>query len=251
MDAMKKWLTTHGTAIAVVLPILFMFLGVFVTRSSIKTFFAMAIAMIILQILLLALRKPKGLQAFAVALITLSSIGVTAASVLTIEKIELLKDPNHVTSCSLSPVVSCSPVVSSPQASAFSGVPNPVIGIFAFACVFAAGMTLLAGAEKLNRAWWLTLFAGVLFGCGFSAWLIHEGVYEIGSLCLYCMSVWLISFSLFWIVGTELVRQKHIRLPKKAASLIIENRNTFMTVTYGIVALLLYFRWSDYWNSLF
>jgi uncharacterized membrane protein len=236
--------------IIVVLPIVFLFIAVFLTRSDVKWFF-LASGLFILNTILMTYKKEKDAQRlFAYVLIVLASIGLAAATILTIEKIELLKDPARVTSCSISPIVGCSPVISRPQASAFDGIPNPVFGIFGFASLFAAGMTILAGARKLSRAWWLALFGGVIFGVGFCMWLFHEGVYDIGALCLYCMSVWLVTFSLFWFVLAELIRQKHLSINARLDKLVIEYRNLLIAATIGVVILLIYFRWSDYWNSL-
>jgi uncharacterized membrane protein len=50
-------------------------------------------------------------------------IGFVAAFVLTIEKIELLKNPNYVPTCNISPLISCGSVMKTHQAAIF-GFPN-------------------------------------------------------------------------------------------------------------------------------
>jgi hypothetical protein len=55
-------------------------------------------------------------------------IGLTASATLLIEKIEMLKNPAYVPSCSINPVLSCGSVMVRPEASAF-GFPNPLIGV--------------------------------------------------------------------------------------------------------------------------
>lgn len=234
----------------VVQPIIFLFLTIFVFRSNIKVFFLLSIIQLAVLFFALKGREKDSQKILAYILVALASIGLSAACILTIEKIELLQNPSFVTSCSFSPIVACSPVIGSPQASAIDSIPNPFFGIFGFACLMTAGMTILAGARKLSRVWWLTLFAGISFGVVFCIWLFYEGLYEIGALCLYCLSVWLVTFSLFWIVLSELLEQKHLKINTKLDSLIIKNRNTLITITIAIIALLIYFRWSDYWNSL-
>jgi uncharacterized membrane protein len=205
--------------------------------------------LVILAILLNKTEKDRQ-KIFAYTLIALASIGLAAATILTIEKIELLANPSFVTSCSFSPIVACSPVIGSPQASAIDSIPNPFFGIFGYACLMTAGMTILAGARKLSRIWWLALLAGVSFGVVFCIWLIGEGLYDIGALCLYCLSVWLVTFALFWIVLSEIIEQKHISLNSKLNTLIVKNKYLLITISLSIVILLIYFRWSDYWNSL-
>ena len=60
-------------------------------------------------------------------------VGLAAALTLTIEKIEILINPDYVPSCSINPVLSCGSVMITPQASAF-GFPNPLIGIRVVHC---------------------------------------------------------------------------------------------------------------------
>ena len=64
------------------------------------------------------------------------------------------------------------------------------------------------------------------------------------------MAVWMITFSLFWVVLTELVSRKHLSLGKYLNNFVQKNRDLLITLTVGLIAILLYFRWADYWNSL-
>ena len=64
----------------------------------------------------------------AVWVLIAGAVGLAAALTLTIEKIEILINPDYVPSCSINPVLSCGSVMITPQASAF-GFPNPLIGI--------------------------------------------------------------------------------------------------------------------------
>ena len=70
-------------------------------------------------------------------------VGLAAALTLTVEKIEILINPDYVPSCSINPVLSCGSVMVTPQASAF-GFPNPLIGIVAFTVVVVTGVLALA-----------------------------------------------------------------------------------------------------------
>ena len=68
--------------------------------------------------------------------------GLAAAITLTIEKIEILINPDYVPSCSINPVLSCGSVMITPQAEAF-GFPNPLIGIVSFTVVMVTGVLAL------------------------------------------------------------------------------------------------------------
>lgn len=233
----------------VVLPIIFLFLTIFLFRSSVVWVYVAAITVVALTFIAVKGAKYSADKLLATWMIVLAALGLSAAVILSIEKTELLVSPNHVTSCSLSPVVSCSPVILSDQASAF-GFPNPFIGIFGFACVLAAGMTLLAGASKLSKAWWRTLFGGIAFGAVFSSWLLYQGVFNIGKLCLYCMLVWLVTFALFWLTFSHVVRAKHVNVGKTVGKLA-NYPNEAIAYTYLAMFLIILIRWQDYWFSLF
>jgi uncharacterized membrane protein len=182
-------------------------------------------------------------------LAVLAAIGISASVILSIEKIEILTEPTHIASCSLSPVVACSPIITSPQASAF-GFPNSFIGIFGFTAVLTAAMTIAAGASKLNRTWWRTLLGGMTFGGIFCTWLFYQGVFEIGKLCLYCMLVWLVTFALLWLTAAYCVENKHLSLGNKINKLL-RHKYELIATTYAIIFMLLFYRWSDYWLGLF
>lgn len=248
-DVLK--IITQKNNLVTVLPLVFMFVTVFLTRSDVLWFFVSAGLMFLLTGLLLYRKKLSKLSIAGYALIILSSIGLSAATILTLEKIELIKDPSHVTSCSVSPIVACSPVIGSEQATAIAGIPNPIFGIFGFACLLAAGMGILAGAKYAKREYWLTLLAGVTAGSIFCIWLINEALYEINALCLYCMSVWMVSFALFWIVLKFVIENKYLKINKSVDEFIVRNFAALLSSSIGIVVLLIFFRWSEYWTSLF
>ena len=73
-------------------------------------------------------------RASALYVLIAGVLGLAAALTLTIEKIEILINPDYVPSCSINPVLSCGSVMITPQASAF-GFPNPLIGIVSFSIV--------------------------------------------------------------------------------------------------------------------
>ena len=59
-------------------------------------------------------------------------IGLICSFIVSLDKLELLRNPHFVPNCNLNPVLSCGSVMSSPQGSAF-GFPNPWIGLAGFA----------------------------------------------------------------------------------------------------------------------
>lgn len=232
-----------------VLPVVYLFIAIFIARSHVQYVYLAAAVLVILTIILQYRAKQKPQVFLAQWMAALAVIGISAAVILSIEKVELLAQPNHIASCSLSPIVACSPIIASPQASAF-GFPNSFIGIFGFTAVFTAAMTIAAGATKLTKTWWRTLLGGITFAAGFCVWLIHEGVFKIDKLCLYCMLVWLVTFALLWLVLAHSIENKYINFGAKLNKLF-SYKYELITTTYVIIFMLLFYRWSDYWLSLF
>lgn len=122
-------------------------------------------------------------------------VAFIASGILVLERLELYKNPDYVTSCDFSPWVSCGTVMKSWQAALF-GFPNPFIGIVGFAIVITVGMAMLSGA-KFAKWYWLGFQLGITFAMGFIIWLWSQALYDINALCLYCMVVWAMTIPLF------------------------------------------------------
>lgn len=122
-------------------------------------------------------------------------VGLIASATLLVEKIEMLKDPKFVPSCSINPVVACGSVISTPQASIF-GPPNPAdrgVGVLR-----RHHHRCARGRESpLPRWFWTGLMIGSALAVVFVHWLKFETLYEIGALCPYCMVVWAVTIPLF------------------------------------------------------
>jgi uncharacterized membrane protein len=230
------------------IPIFYLFVSIFIARNNVEFVYASVAALLAITLILHFNDKQKDLMILARWMSVLSAIGLSAAVILSIEKVELLLEPGRIASCSISPIVACSPVISSNQASAL-GFPNSFIGIFGFTAVFTASATILAGANKLNRNWWRALLGGITLGAVFCTWLFYEGVFNIGKLCLYCLLVWLVTFALLWLVAAYSIKYKYITLGNKLNS-VLSHKIELITGTYVLIFLLIVYRWSDYWFSL-
>lgn len=195
------------------------------------------------------LTKPSFEKVFPWVLTIGGILGLLAAGILTIEKLHLAANPNYQPSCSISPIVACSPVIASPQASAF-GFPNPFIGIAGFAMVWTVGMMLFAGGVIKKKWFWWCFQAGSLFGMFFIGWLINEALYDIGKLCIYCMVVWTVTIPIFWTTLSFNLRQKNIICKNKVGDFVRDNPGKLIALSYLLVLVLIFTRFSDYWYSL-
>jgi len=197
-------------------------------------------------------RMPKTLeQAIGYILTIGGSIGFLAAFTLTIEKIQMLKDPAFVPSCNLSPLLSCGSVMITDQASVF-GFANSLIGITGFAVVVTIGMGLLAGA-KYKRWFWLGLQAGTIFGIAFVHWLMYQSIFVIGKLCPYCMVVWSIMLPIFFYTTLYNLRVSNIKTAgklKQFSGFVQRHHGDILILWYLLIIGTILVRFWDYWQTL-
>ena len=119
-----------------------------------------------------------------------------AAFVLSIEAVNLAKDPNLSLSCDFGAVFSCSKVALTWQASLF-GFPNAFLGIAAESVVITVAVLGLAGM-RFPRWFMIAAQTIYLFGFVFAYWLFYESVFHIGALCIYCLTVQLATTIVFF-----------------------------------------------------
>ena len=132
---------------------------------------------------------------YSYILVICSLIGLVASFLLTIDIIKLTANPDLDLPCNLSPFISCKSVIESSQGKVF-GFPNPLLGIAGFSFILATGVLMLFGAEP-SRKFWKFFTAGITLVIILIHWFIFQSIYIIGSLCLYCMVTWSITWPIF------------------------------------------------------
>lgn len=140
-------------------------------------------------------------------LIVLSLVGLVASFILTVDAIEIYKNPAVNLPCNINPFISCTDVAKTWQSEVF-GFPNSLLGITAFAMLFAIGVMLFSGG-RAKKPLWLLVNLGTLAAMVFVIWFFYESVYRIGSLCLYCMAVWTVTWPLFLYTTVWNFRENH------------------------------------------
>ena len=166
-------------------------------------------------------------------------VGWLASGTLVLEKLEVLKDPNHTTVCDVNPWISCGQVMQTWQSSLF-GFPNMFIGIVAFAITITVGMSLLAGAN-FARWYWLGLQAGVTLGFAFVVWLWSQALYVIHILCPFCMVVWAAMIPLFVWVTIRNISAGVIPVPAHAARILGDSGWIITALLYVAVIATIFF----------
>lgn len=178
-------------------------------------------------------------------------LGLLAAFILSLDKLELLRNPNYNPSCNLNPVLSCGSIIGTDQASAF-GFPNPFIGLAGFAVIITIGVAMLAGA-RFKRWFWLGLNSGSLLGILFVHWLIYQSLYTIGALCIYCMLVWSIVWPIFWYTTLYNLREKNLPTQKKFNNVVAFMQRHHLDILiawYVLIVLLILENFWYYWKTL-
>lgn len=183
--------------------------------------------------------------ASAVWVLIAGAVGLAAALTLTIEKIQILINPDYVPSCSINPVLSCGSVMITPQASAF-GFPNPLIGIVSFTVVVVTGV-LAVTKVPLPRWYWGGLAVGTLLGVAFIHWLIFQSLYRIGALCPYCMVVWAVTIPLLVVVASIALAPQ---LENGVARFVHQWRWSLVTLWFTALILMILVRFWNYWSTL-
>ena len=122
-----------------------------------------------------------------VEMLASSIIGLIASLVLSIEALELAKDPFADLSCNINAVLSCGTVGSSWRASLL-GFPNACLGLIAEPVVITIAVAALGGV-RFPR--WFMNSAQVVYSIGllFAYWLFYQSFFVIGALCPWCLLI--------------------------------------------------------------
>jgi uncharacterized membrane protein len=96
--------------------------------------------------------------------------------------------------CSESGLVNCTKVTTSPQSYVF-GIPVAVLGLAFF--VFVAAIMSPWAWQARRREVHMVRIASMVVGIGMVIYLVYAEFIIIGSICLYCTSVHIITFVLF------------------------------------------------------
>jgi len=125
------------------------------------------------------------------ALIIGGAIALFASFILSIETVEYIKNPTADLSCSINPIVTCTSVIDTPQGNTF-GFMNPILGLIIYSVLIMFGASMLFKA-KYPKWVWTVAQLGALGMLVFVHWLIYTSIYDLGSLCPYCMVTWVAS----------------------------------------------------------
>jgi uncharacterized membrane protein len=189
--------------------------------------------------------------ALAVWLIIAGAIGWWAAFSLTLERLNLLADPDAILGCNFSPLVQCSKNLTSWQGALF-GFPNPILGLAGWVAPIVVGAAILAGA-RFAGWFWLLFLAGLTFAMGFVIWLIAQSIFVLGTLCPWCMVTWAVAIPTFYAVLLHVLRTGILPAPRgirTGAGRLMSWVPLLAVLSYAVIAIIAQLR-LDVLGSLF
>lgn len=181
-----------------------------------------------------AFRPGRGL---AIAWIVAGVAGWTVSFLLYHEYIGQLTGGQAIISCNVSPVVTCGPNLLSAGGNLL-GFSNSIIGMVLFPGAVFAGVSALAAPAGL-RAWYWRVYAAFVAAAFV---LVHvfayRSVFEYGSLCPWCMVVWLVTIPLFWsTLGWTLREGVWGRAPQRIGAVLLSWTPLVVVIDYLVIAV--------------
>lgn len=144
-----------------------------------------------------------------------SILGLVASFVLSVDAIELARNPDADLSCNVSATISCGTVGTSWQASAF-GFPNAFLGLMFEPVVIAFAV---AGLARVRFPRWYMLGVQAIYtiAIGFAWWLFLQAYFVIGAMCPWCLLVTCTTLLVFTSMTRINIREGNFGAPVQRA----------------------------------
>lgn len=160
----------------------------------------------------------------------------------------MLKNPNSLLSCNLSPIVDCGSVLGNKLAALF-GFPNAFLGMIFFAILATSGLVLLSGGKFVS--WYRKFVLGVTLAlAAFSVWFFSVSLYSIGKICIFCVAGWIVAVPLFWYGLNNYLRSSPKKLTRKSQKLLDftdKHHIDLVVLTYVTMLILFLSRFKEYY----
>ena len=166
-------------------------------------------------------------------------LSLVAAFVLSVESLELARNPNATLSCSINVVVNCATVAKTWQANLL-GFPNSFFGMVAEPVVITVAIAGLAGV-KFPRRFMYVAEIFYTFGLLFALWLLYESFFVIQVLCPWCLLVTATTLFVWFAITRYNIREENLYLsPKLSRTLQGWVAKDYDKVAlFGVVALII------------
>jgi uncharacterized membrane protein len=125
-------------------------------------------------------------------------LSLIAAFVLSVEAVELARNPAAALSCNINSVINCGTVAIHPSAHLF-GFPNSFLGLLAEPVVITVAVAGLGGV-RFTRKFMFTAQICYTLGFIFAYYLLYTSTFDIGALCPWCLLVTLSTTLVFFSI---------------------------------------------------
>lgn len=143
-------------------------------------------------------------------------LSLIASFVLSVEAIELARNPNAQLSCSVNAVLNCATVAAHPSATLF-GFPNSFLGLIAEPIVITVAIAGLAGV-KFPRRFMFVAQIGYTLGLIFAMYLFYMSFFVIQALCPWCLLVTATTTFVWFAITRYNIRENNLYLSKHLSS---------------------------------
>lgn len=142
-----------------------------------------------------------------------SIASLIASFVLSVEAIELARNPGAELACSVNVIINCATVALHPSAY-FWGVPNSFLGMMAEPIVITVAIAGLSGV-KFPRPFMATAQFFYSLGFVYALYLLGTSYFVIGALCPWCLLVTLTTTLVWFAITRYNIRENNLYLPQR------------------------------------
>ena len=162
-----------------------------------------------------------------------------ASFVLSVESLQLAKNPDANLSCSVNIVLNCATVAKHPTAEMF-GFPNSFLGMIAEPIVITVAIAGLAGI-KFPRRFMFTAQIFYTIGFIYAYVLFYISMFIIQALCPWCLLVTLTTTFVWFAITRYNIRENNLYLPahlqKRAHDWIDKDYDKFALAIIVVAAI--------------
>ena len=167
-----------------------------------------------------------------------SLLSLLAAFVLSVEALQLAKNPDAALSCSVNVVLNCATVAKHPSAEML-GFPNSFIGMIAEPVVITVAIAGLAGI-KFPRRFMRWAQVGYTAGLAYALYLFGISFFVIQALCPWCLLVTLTTILVWFSITRYNIREKNLPVSKSLQHKLSEftKKDYDKVAMFGLIAFL-------------
>ena len=173
-----------------------------------------------------------------------SLISLTASFVLSVDALELARNPGADLACNINSVISCGTVGATWQANLL-GFPHAYLGLIAEPVVITIAVASLAKV-KFPRGFMLAAQIVYTIGLVFAYWLFYQSMFHINALCPWCLLVTLSTTLVFSSLTHVNIRDNNLFLPPRVQNALasglrmgLDGLIVVLWLTFIVLAILL------------